>query len=54
MPAEIDILDICARLYQYSIAIGAGIDTLLDSRVVGGDVDNRRPTNGKGIKYANR
>jgi hypothetical protein len=40
MPIEIDIFDIGRRLYKYGIAVRAGVDTLLDSGVVGGDVDD--------------
>lgn len=41
MSVEIDIFDIQARLDQYRVAVGAGVDALLDGGVVGGDVDDR-------------
>ncbi len=43
MAVEIDILDISARLYEHRISVCAGVDTLLDSGVVSGDVDYGGP-----------
>jgi hypothetical protein len=54
MPVEIDILVIGPRLHQHRVTVAGGVDALLDSGVVGRDIDYGTLTDYGKTNYDNR